>query len=83
MIKTILSVEGMACGMCESHVNDAVRNAFAVKKVSSSFKKGETEIVSEAPLDETALRGAIEATGYRVLSCRTEPYEKRGLFGRR
>ena len=83
MIKTILSVEGMACGMCESHVNDAVRNAFAVKKVSSSFKKGETEIVSEAPLDETALRSAIEATGYRVLSCRTEPYEKRGLFGRR
>ena len=29
MIETILKVDGMMCGMCESHVNDAVRNALA------------------------------------------------------
>lgn len=52
MIKIILDVEGMACGMCEAHVNDAVRRAFPVKKVSSSHTKGKTEIISEAPLDE-------------------------------
>lgn len=27
MIKTTVQVEGMMCGMCESHVNDAVRKA--------------------------------------------------------
>ena len=35
MIKTTLKIDGMMCGMCESHVNDAIRKAFpAVKKVS-------------------------------------------------
>ena len=38
MIKTTLGINGMACGMCESHINDVVRRNFKVKKVSSSFK---------------------------------------------
>ena len=25
MVKTIVGVDGMMCGMCESHVNEAVR----------------------------------------------------------
>ena len=32
MIKTTVQVEGMMCGMCESHVNDAVRKACQVEK---------------------------------------------------
>ena len=39
MVKITLEVEGMACGMCESHVNDAVRKTFPVKKVTSSHGK--------------------------------------------
>ncbi len=39
MIKLTVGVEDMACGMCESHVNDAVRNTFSVKKVTSSHTK--------------------------------------------
>lgn len=82
MIKTILKIDGMACGMCESHVNDAVRSSFTVKKVASSHKKGVTEILSREPLDEAELRQAIEAHGYRVLAVSSGPYEKKGLFGR-
>ena len=83
MIKTTLSIDGMMCSMCEAHINDAVRKAVPVKKVSSSHRKGQTEILSEAPLDEAALRAAIEATGYRLLSVSQEEAEKkRGLFGR-
>lgn len=37
MQEITVGVDGMMCGMCESHVNDAVRAAFpTVKKVSSS-----------------------------------------------
>ena len=32
MWKYTIQVNGMMCGMCESHVNDAVRKAFPVKK---------------------------------------------------
>lgn len=79
MVKIILEVEGMACGMCESHVNDTVRKVFPVKKVTSSHAKGRTEILAEEPIDEEALKTAIDATGYRVKSVRMEPYEKKGF----
>ena len=81
MIETTVKVGGMMCGMCEAHVNDAVRKAFPVKKVSSSHTKGETVILSEQPLDETALRAAIGETGYDVLSVSSKPHEKHGLVG--
>lgn len=82
MIRTILTVDGMMCGMCESHVNDAIRAAATVKKVRSSRKSGQTEIISDAPMDEAVLREALEKTGYRLTGMREEPYEKKGLFGR-
>ena len=51
MYKVTLKVEGMACGMCESHINDAVRRAFPVKKVASSHLKKRTEIIAESAPD--------------------------------
>ena len=83
MVKTTLTIDGMMCSMCESHVNDAVRSAMRVKKVTSSHKKGVTEILSEEAPSEETLRAAIESTGYRVLSYASAPYEKHGLFGRK
>ena len=84
MVKMMLNVEGMACQMCEAHINDAVRRDFKVKKVTSSHRKNTTEIISEEALDEEALKSVIDATGYRVTGIKTEPYEKKGfsLFGR-
>lgn len=35
MIKITVGIEGMACGMCEAHINEAVRNVFQIKKVIS------------------------------------------------
>ena len=80
MLKITVKVDGMMCGMCESHVNDTVRRAIPVKKVTSSHSKGETVIIAEQAVDEAALRSAIGATGYTVVSVASEPYEKKGLF---
>ena len=66
MLKITVQVDGMMCGMCESHVNDAVRKAFQVKKVTSSHSKGQTVILTENDIDEGTLRSAIGATGYEV-----------------
>ena len=46
MLKIVLEVEGMHCGMCETHVNDVVRRVEGVKKVKSSHAKGRTEVVA-------------------------------------
>ncbi|MBQ7761079.1 MAG: cation transporter [Clostridia bacterium] len=79
MYKCTIQIDGMACGMCEAHVNSAVRKVINAKKVTSSHKKGTTEIIAQV-IDEVALKKAIEETGYRVLSIKTENYVKKGLF---
>ncbi len=81
MLKIKMKIDGMMCGMCESHVNDAVRRACPVKKVTSSHSKGETVILTETDIPEERLRAAIEPTGYRVLAVSKAIYEKKGLFG--
>ena len=58
-----LKIDGMMCGMCESHVNESIRNAFSVKKVTSSQAKGETIILTEKDLDEKKLKETIDKTG--------------------
>lgn len=82
MKQITVKIEGMQCGMCEAHVNDAVRAAFKVKKVTSSHKRGETVILSEADIAEQLLCEVIEKSGYRVTSVQVSPYEKKGFFRR-
>ena len=84
MIETVLMIDGMMCGMCESHINDVVQRNFNAKKVSSSHSKGRCVILSEDPIDEGKLRNAINATGYEVKGVESSlAPEKHGLFGRR
>lgn len=82
MIKITVGVEGMACGMCEAHVNDAVRSAFPVKKVTSSHTKRQTVILAELVISAEELKSVIGKAGYDVISVNSEPYEKKGLFKR-
>lgn len=79
MEKTTLKIDGMMCGMCESHINQVIYKQFDVKKVTSSHRKGTTEILSEQPLDQTALALAIAQTGYDLKGIEAKPYEKKGF----
>ena len=63
---TVLEIDGMMCPMCESHINEAIRNNFSVKSVKSNHKTGITQIESEEPLDEERVRAVIKETGYTL-----------------
>ena len=78
MLKITMEIDGMMCGMCESHINDAIRREFKVKKVTSSHTKRQTVILTKKPLDEDRLRKVIDETGYKVMSIETVEEEKRG-----
>lgn len=80
MVKITVQVDGMQCGMCEAHVNDAIRKAFPVKKVTSSHSKKQTVILAVQEIPEEQIKEVIDNTGYTFLSCKKEPYEKKGLF---
>ena len=83
MYKTTVKIDGMMCGMCEAHVNDAIRKALpSVKKLSTSHAKGEAGFLTGDRPDPEKLKSVIEQTGYQVLSVETTEYEKKkGLFG--
>lgn len=80
MIKTTLKIDGMMCGMCESHMNDVIRQNFKIKKVTSSARDGETVIISEEPIDIPWAKKVIHEIGYEMTDSSNEPYEKKGLF---
>ncbi len=79
MFKTTVTIDGMACGMCEAHVNDAVRRCVpGARKVKSSFRKGMCSFVSREMPDRDLLKEALETAGYRVLSLETAVSVRRG-----
>ena len=83
MLEYTLKIDGMMCGMCESHVNDAIRRSFPVKKVTSSHKKGETVIRCEQELDEEKLKSVIAETGYALQGVAMGEAAAHGLFRKR
>lgn len=90
MTRVTVQLEGMMCGMCESHVKDAIRKGISDAK---NITANHTTNVAEFTLDndmpramiQHELHAAIDPTGYKVLSVKTEtgvkPPEKKGLFG--
>lgn len=81
MYKITLNIEGMACGMCEAHMNDAIRAAFAARKVTSSHVKKQTVIIAENDIDDAKLAETVKSTGYQLTGITRESYEKKGLLG--
>ena len=73
MVKTVLKIDGMMCGMCEAHMNDLIRKNFKVKKVTSSAKDGETVIISDAELDIPWAKKQIKDIGYELVDYTSEP----------
>ncbi len=66
MYRTQIDVEGMACSMCEAHINEVIRNNLKVRKVSSNRRKKITVIDSEEPIDTRKAKALIEGLGYDV-----------------
>ena len=82
MIEITLKIDGMMCGMCETHINDVIRRNFNIKKVTTSHTKGECVIISENEIEDAKLATVIADTGYELKGIGKKPYEpKRGFLG--
>lgn len=84
MEQITVKIDGMACGMCESHVCEAIRHAVKVSKVTASHSKNEAVIVAEdGTVSDDDIRKALDGTGYQALSVSRAPQEeKKGFFAR-
>ena len=80
MFKITVDVDGMQCGMCENHVNEAVRGAFPVKKVSSSHSKKQTVIITEQDIDEQELKLSLTEQDMSQVQSEKNHMRKKGCL---
>ena len=66
MVKVTVNVEGMMCGHCEAHVNEAIKEAFGVEDVVSSHENNTTVFTAPEKVDEDKVRQTIKDAGYEV-----------------
>lgn len=60
-------VEGMSCGHCELSIKEEVEELVGVESVEADHTIGSL-VVRGADVDDAAVRDAVEAAGYRVVS---------------
>ncbi|MGW5736909.1 MULTISPECIES: heavy-metal-associated domain-containing protein [Streptomyces] len=65
-VTTVYEVTGMTCGHCEGAVSDEISEIAGVGSVKAVAATGLVTVVSEAPLDEAAVRAAVDEAGYEL-----------------
>jgi copper ion binding protein len=60
------TVTGMTCGHCVTSVTEEVSQIPGVTAVDVDLASGGLTVTSEAPVDEAAVRAAVEEAGYEV-----------------
>ena len=66
MCTATYTVVGMTCGHCVSAVAGEVSRVAGVTGVDVDLASGGLTVTSETPVDESAVRSAVEEAGYEV-----------------
>ncbi|MET8405207.1 heavy-metal-associated domain-containing protein [Streptomyces sp900116325] len=66
-VTTVYNVSGMTCGHCEDAVSQEISALDGVTAVKAVAACGEVTVTSTAPLDEEAVRAAIDEAGYELI----------------
>ncbi|MFF0447473.1 heavy-metal-associated domain-containing protein [Streptomyces sp. NPDC004609] len=65
-VTTVYKVTGMTCGHCEGAISGEISALPGVTSVTAVASTGLVTVVSEAPLDESAVRDAVDEAGYEL-----------------
>ncbi|MEK9521877.1 heavy-metal-associated domain-containing protein [Streptomyces sp. NPDC087908] len=66
-LTTVYQVKGMTCGHCEGAVSSEISELPGVSSVTAVAATGRVTVVSAAPLDEEAVRAAVDEAGYELV----------------
>ncbi|MFI8346591.1 heavy-metal-associated domain-containing protein [Streptomyces sp. NPDC085596] len=65
-VTAVYQVSGMSCGHCEGSVSGEISQIAGVSSVKAVASTGEVTVVSAAPLDEEAVRAAVDEAGFEL-----------------
>ncbi|MFE2188133.1 heavy-metal-associated domain-containing protein [Streptomyces sp. NPDC059455] len=66
-VTTVYKVSGMTCGHCEGAISQEISALDGVTAVKAVAASGEVSVTSSAPLDEGAVRAAVDEAGYELV----------------
>jgi len=66
-VTAVYKVSGMSCGHCEGAVSGEISELAGVSSVQAVAATGEVTVVSAAPLDEAAVREAVDEAGFELV----------------
>ncbi|SDC06533.1 heavy-metal-associated domain-containing protein [Streptomyces prasinopilosus] len=66
-VTAVYKVSGMSCGHCEGAVSGEISELPGVASVKAVATSGEVTVVSAAPLDEEAVRAAVDEAGFELV----------------
>jgi len=66
MSTSTFTVTGMTCAHCVASVTEEVSEVAGVTHVDVDLTTGKLTVSSDAPLDDGAVRAAVEEAGYSV-----------------
>lgn len=66
-VTAVYKVTGMSCGHCEGSVSAEISELPGVNSVTAVAASGEVTVVSAAPLDEEAVRAAVDEAGFELV----------------
>ena len=61
-------VKGMTCQHCVNAVSGEIAKLDGVTDVSVDLDSGKVDVTSNAPLDEAAVRDAVDEAGYELVA---------------
>ncbi|HEX8509087.1 MAG TPA: cation transporter [Propionibacteriaceae bacterium] len=64
---TTYAVAGMTCGHCVSSVTEELTKIAGVSDVQVDLASGTVSVAGESPLDDAAVREAVEEAGYELV----------------
>jgi len=66
-VTAVYKVSGMSCGHCEGAVSGELSDLPGVSSVKAVASTGEVTVASAAPLDEEAVRAAVDEAGFELV----------------
>ncbi len=66
MTTSTYTVSGMTCGHCVASVTEEVSEVPGVENVDVALETGVLTVTSSQPVDDAAVRAAVEEAGYQL-----------------
>ncbi|MFF0017569.1 heavy-metal-associated domain-containing protein [Streptomyces sp. NPDC005374] len=66
-VTAVYKVSGMSCGHCEGAVSGEISEIDGVDSVKAVASSGEVTVISSVPLDEEAVRAAVDEAGFELV----------------